>query len=107
MRNAIFVFALGLAAIVHFTHQLFPNFMNAGPAYDLVEGLNSTRYAPPTRPAVWLPEPTTRRNVVREASVCVDSVPEATETLGASVQEPAPSCGVSGLPTRGFSLRGI
>ena len=106
MRNALFFFALGTAAIVHFTHQLFPNFMNAGPAYNLVEGLNSTRYGPPIGPAVWLPE-STGGNAVRAASVCVDSVPEAAETLSASLRETAPRCGVSGPPTKGFSFRGI
>ena len=107
MRNALFVFALGMAAIVHFTHQLFPNFTAAGPAHGLVEGLRSTRYAPPAGPAVWLPESeSTRGNAVRASSVCVvDSVDEPAQTLSASLQGPAPSCGVSRPPTKG--VRGL
>ena len=104
MRNALFVLALGMAAIVHFTHQLFPNFMDAGPAYGLVEGLHSTHYAPPTSPAVWLPE-STCGDGIRASSV--DSVPEAAETPGASLQESAPRCGASGPPTKGFPFRGL
>ncbi len=104
MRNALFVFALSMAAIVHFTHQLFPNFTAAGPAHSLVQGFNSTRYAPPTSPAVWLPE-STPENSVRQESVCVESASETLETLTASLRGPAPSCGFSRPPTKG--VRGL
>ena len=106
MRNLLFVLALGIAAIVHFTHQLFPNLMALAPAHAPVERLDSTPpYAPRTGPATWLPEPTQGEDLHRP-SACVDSAPMAAERLTASSQRLSPGC-VGGPAIRQAVHRGL
>jgi hypothetical protein len=92
MRNVLFVLALSIAAVVQFTHQLFPRFTAAGPAYDWIDDLDSEGYASPSRPATWLPESSTGERLSVH-SACVDVVPVSTTTRVAPRQELAPRCG--------------
>jgi hypothetical protein len=80
MRNVLFVLALGLAAGVQFTHQLFPTFTVGGPVHDLTDGLDSEGYAPPSRPATWLPESSTGEPLPAH-SACVEGVPVSTTAV--------------------------
>jgi len=106
MRNVLFVLALGIAAVVQFTHQLFPTFTAAGPAYDLIDGLDSTGYAPPSRPATWLPESSTGERLSVH-SACVEAVPASMTTRAVPHQELAPRCGAWGSTTHGDPFLGL
>jgi hypothetical protein len=103
MRNVLFVLALGIAAVVQFTHQLFPTFTAAGPAYDLIDGLDSKGYAPPSRPETWLPEASAGERLPVH-SACVDAVRASRATRGALRQELAPRCGSGGSSANGYSF---
>ena len=101
MRNLLFALALGIASIVHFTHQIFPNRTALAPSPGLVEGLDSTPYLPP---ADWLPQPTPGE-AIRPSSACIDSAPLAARHT-VSLQGPPPGC-LDGTAVNDASYRGF
>jgi hypothetical protein len=107
MRNAILFLALGMAAIVHFSHQLFPRFTAAAPAYGVFDELDPTGYTPSTNPALWFPE-SRLENGFQGTSKHIDGVFRTAEAVsGVSLEKPAPRCGVVEPPTHGVRFRGL
>ena len=105
MRNTLFVLALGIGAVVHFTHRLFPSLTSISPSARLEVPYNPqpvpyylarSKSGPSLRPAVW-----TEKSPSDSLPCLVRLVGR---TLGASGFEDTPSCRQLGEPTaiRGF-----
>ncbi len=94
MRNTIFVLALGIGAVVHFTHRLFPSLASVSPSANLEAPhhpairphyLGSTKSGPSLRPAVWTEDypSNSLRCLVRRTLGAVDlEVPPSCQHLG-------------------------
>ena len=105
MRNTIFVLALGIGAVVHFTHSLFPSLTSISSGAHLETPYNpavrphylgSTKSGPSLRPAVWTEVSASDSLPCREHLV--------RPTGGATGSEDSASCQHLGEPT---ALRGI
>jgi hypothetical protein len=93
MRNSIFVLALGIGAVVNFTHTIFPSLTSISPSARLEAPYNppvqpaqprylgSTKSSPSIRPAVWTEESSS------DLLPCL-----VRRTLGADDFEDPPSC---------------
>jgi len=91
MRNLILVLALGMAAGVQVTRELFPRFNSVAPAYDLIHRMESE--IPSSKPATWLP-PSSGADVSSDPAHLDNS--ECVEALPVAVTRPelAPRCWV-------------
>jgi len=90
MRNLILVLALGTAAGVQVTRELFPRFNTVEPVYDLIHRIESRSHVPSSTPASWLPQSTEDGDSADPANpACLVVLPAATAR-----PELAPQCGV-------------
>ena len=98
MRNTIFVLALAIGAVVHFTHRLFPSLTSLAASARL-----ERPYNPPAQPHYLggnKSGPSLRSAVWTEKSAS-DSLPcLVRRTGGPGAFEDAPSCQHLGEPTR-------